>query len=336
MTRTQLVGPALRLVRAHGGEPAAFIKRFKLPETAEHDPDVTLPLKVLHAFLDAVAVETKQPLLGLELPAFMEMGTYGLLAYLWRTSATVGDALQIVARYMPLLNEVVVVTITNDGSNVELVHEVPGEANCLGHHGNECWLGMTLLALTKLGSEPVIASHASLAHRDPGTREGFAKAVGMPARSIEYGRNANGFVIPTRALAIRVPTADNVLHDVLRTRADDDLLRQSGRSRFLGLVRESVREQLATTLPTVAGTAKRLRITTRTLQRRLQEEGTSFHDLLESVRCELACSLLRGSAGKVSDIAAELQYADESSFVRAFKRWMGTTPGAYRRRGQPR
>ncbi len=83
---------------------------------------------------------------------------------------------------------------------------------------------------------------------------------------------------------------------------------------------------------TMAGVAGALGMSVRTLDRRLAAEGTGFRRLLDEVRCSLAERLLhRGSMG-VEDVAARLGYADATAFTRAFRRWRGMTPTAYRLR----
>ena len=72
--------------------------------------------------------------------------------------------------------------------------------------------------------------------------------------------------------------------------------------------------------------------TVRTLQRRLAESGLTYRRLVDEVRFERACRLLGDSGTRLSDIAAALGYAHPAHFTRAFTRWTGMTPRAYRRR----
>ena len=82
--------------------------------------------------------------------------------------------------------------------------------------------------------------------------------------------------------------------------------------------------------------ADQLHIHERTLNRRLQEEGSSFRRELEAVRYEVAKQLLADSEIPLSKIASALHYADATAFSRAFKRWSGTTPSRWRRdQGEP-
>ena len=83
--------------------------------------------------------------------------------------------------------------------------------------------------------------------------------------------------------------------------------------------------------PRIESVARAARCSARTLQRRLREAGLTFSGLLEEVRLEIAARMLEDSKKKVRDIALDLGYSDQANFTRAFRRWAGVTPSAYRR-----
>jgi AraC-like DNA-binding protein len=86
---------------------------------------------------------------------------------------------------------------------------------------------------------------------------------------------------------------------------------------------------------TVADAAARLRLSARSLQRHLKDEGTRFQALLDATRADLACHYLTTSDLTVEEISYLLAYRDPNSFYRAFQVWTGQTPGAVRRGGTP-
>ena len=101
---------------------------------------------------------------------------------------------------------------------------------------------------------------------------------------------------------------------------------------LLGIYKKLITERLAVSYPTVGYAAHRIGIPVRTLQRRLRESGLSYSELVEQTRCELACRLLDQPGAKAADVARALGYTDPSSFSRAFRRWTGMSPRAYRNR----
>ncbi len=75
-----------------------------------------------------------------------------------------------------------------------------------------------------------------------------------------------------------------------------------------------------------------LHLSTRTLQRRLIEEGVNFGELLQGIRRELAQNYIDDRQLNVSEIAYLLGFSDQANFTRAFKRWFGATPSDWRKR----
>ena len=87
---------------------------------------------------------------------------------------------------------------------------------------------------------------------------------------------------------------------------------------------------LAHGYPALEEVARLLRVSSRTFQRQLNREGISYSDLVERCRCKAACEALEHTERPIQDISATLGYADASSFARAFRRWTGLSPRAYR------
>ena len=98
----------------------------------------------------------------------------------------------------------------------------------------------------------------------------------------------------------------------------------------------SVRIVLQHTLPTgwaaLEHTARLAGVSPRTLQRWLDREGVTFEQVLDETRREEALGRLTSSATSVADLAARLGYANASNFTRAFRRWTGASPSAFRSR----
>ncbi|MGA5132205.1 AraC family transcriptional regulator [Streptomyces olivoreticuli] len=92
----------------------------------------------------------------------------------------------------------------------------------------------------------------------------------------------------------------------------------------------ALREGRTVRLPEVAHTAARLAVSPATLRRRLKDEGTSYRKLKDQVRREAAVRSLAEGREPIAELAARLGFSEDTAFHRAFRRWTGTTPGAYR------
>jgi AraC-like DNA-binding protein len=326
--RSQLIGPALAYVRRSGGDPQGLISSLGLPSTAESDAEVILPLHRLHAFWSAAERATGDHLFGAHLGACVPQGNYGLLEYVCRTAATLRDAFGCVAQHAAMLNEVVDITMEALGECVDFKHAIVGEPLCLGRHGNECMVSMLLSFASTLTQTDVRPNRIWFAHPEPAVR-GLLEAE-LGTRALDFGAEANGFVLTDQTLRQPLVTADQTLHAILVAQAEQLTAYRAGQTRFLGRVRQSIRDQLRDGLPTLGATARELHTSPRWLQRRLARDGTTFNRILDSVREDLARERVRAHGVSVADVAFELRYSDHSTFVRAFRRWTGTTPGKYR------
>ena len=101
---------------------------------------------------------------------------------------------------------------------------------------------------------------------------------------------------------------------------------------FRDVVKRRVLDDLPERQPVVAGVARKLHMSARSLQRRLQSEGTSFAEVLSELRRDRALCYLQDRRISIGEVAVLLGFLDVTAFHRAFKRWTGTTPAEYRRR----
>jgi AraC-like DNA-binding protein len=99
-------------------------------------------------------------------------------------------------------------------------------------------------------------------------------------------------------------------------------------------VRELIAAELAAGRATAARIAKRLAMHPRTLHRRLREEGTTLRTLLDTMRRDLAGRHLATSQLTIAEIADRLGFSDPTAFNKAFRRWTGDSPRAFRRRAR--
>lgn len=326
--RSQLVAPLLAFVRARGGDPAALIEQFALPSSAADEAEVVLPLRTLRALLDEAAAQLSDGFLGVHLAAAFPRGAYGVLEYTCRSAPTVGEALVRIVRYIGLLNELVTVGLeprARGGSTIE--QRIAGEPHCVGRHGNEFFVATLLLRARALTGSPCVPTRAWFAHPAPEDVSELVALLGTG--NVRWDAGGNGMELAAEVLDRPLATADPPLLSLLERQAQQALGPQ-GEQRLVALVKRRVRDTLGETPPTLEGIAAELRMSARTLQRHLSEEGTGFADLLDEIRHELAVEYVRDVQRPLGEVAYLLGYSELSAFLRAFKRWTGKTPSDLR------
>ncbi|WP_093617220.1 AraC family transcriptional regulator [Streptomyces indicus] len=172
-------------------------------------------------------------------------------------------------------------------------------------------------------------SWASFACPPPPYKDEYPQLFGCP---VHFGAERTGAGFAARYLAAPLVRDEDELAQMLR-RAPFELL---SRREYETTVAEQVRRALvralgdAPRLPALGETAARLAVSPATLRRRLAAENTSYKELKDSVRRDAAIAHLAEGGEPIAELAARLGFSEDTAFHRAFRRWTGTTPGAYR------
>jgi AraC-like DNA-binding protein len=288
-----------------------------------------VPATFEFTFWDAIVEHTQDRMIGLRLAEHIQVGAFEGYEYLLRTSQTIRAAVEQANKFERLLDD------TTRMSIVESEHEaairygrVGGWPHC--SYGIECLFG-SLVRLGKLISPdlPVLGVHfAHAAHGDICVYRAF---FGCP---VTFDAPHCEVVLRRAAIDVPVPTADPVLSRVLEEHLThvlehlptEDAFVQRAR-RLLG---DALQQQTDISLEQLA---RALHMGERTLRRRLEDHGTSYKNLLDELRRELACHYVARTEQSFEETGARLGFADISAFYRAFKRWTSTTPAAYRAQG---
>ena len=268
-------------------------------------------------------------LLFYRLPTLLDNGMVGFAIL---SSDTVGEALIERIRFSPLLRPYYGMQLQEiDSELIELAlleREPPGVGPRARVFGIEpelaTWAGT---AQRRLGAGRHFES-VHCAYPDPQLRERYHEVFGCPVQFAQ----PRSFVRFKRSLLERpMPHAHTEAHEICQAQCER-LLEQmrAGPDTTTALRRLLLRRPRK--LPDLHAAAESLHMSPRTLRRRLQDEGSSFTQVLGDVRMLLARDYLRTTTVPVADVASLLGFADESSLSRAFRRSYQTTPRAYRAR----
>jgi AraC-like DNA-binding protein len=146
-----------------------------------------------------------------------------------------------------------------------------------------------------------------------------------------FGQPQTKLVLPASDALLPVVMANPQARRIVEAEAEAMLQTLAG-SGFVQQLRDAVAQRLMAGEVTIAAVAESLHLSTRTLQRRLDEQGCSFRTVVEDTRRAKAEEYLQGSRMSLSEVAFMLGYSEQSTFQQAFKRWTGMTPGEFRGR----
>jgi len=199
----------------------------------------------------------------------------------------------------------------------------------------EAVLAATLTFTRWLCGERILPGAVRFRHVAPASLDEHRRVFGPVA--IAFDAEDDSLLLEARVLALPVRQANAGLKSVLSGYAQAELTRlNEGGDTLLRELADVIRASLAgETQPGIEDAATALRMTPRTLQRRLAERSTSFQAEIATLRCALAKDLLRDPAHSVPAVAMRLGFADTANFHRAFKSWTGATPAEWRKSAAP-
>jgi AraC-like DNA-binding protein len=290
------------------------------------DPTARLPhALVAQLLLDFIEI-TEDASVPLRAAMKLQHGDYELLEYLCGTTASLGESIACLGRYYPLLiaaeKELHVL-----GDRAEARFRIaPGlEApEAMHEFGVASNLAMTTLHLSLENAQLPI--EICFAHDPPAHAGALTQVFPCPVR---FGCEHNAIVFPAAMLAHPMRSADPQLHAVLTRLADIELAALSDQSAFPAKVREAIEAELPRGAALEA-VAERLHLSPSAVRSRLRQHGTSYSAMLDRLRRDLAKRALRQSHLSFAEVAHQLGFAHPPAFHRAFRRWFGVTPSAYR------
>lgn len=299
-----------------------------LPDGAASAAEVSAPLSVISGFLADAARASPAPSLGLELAAAVPRGTYAWLEFIARLSPSLEAGMAAVSRYYRLINRGGALLPVRHGQQVGLEIVVPGRRVGWGRELNEYTLALFHRIARELVSDWAVTK-VWFAHADPGpsARRALEAFFGVPP---EFGARTSGFEGPAVLAAKPLGSADPALLALLKAQAESVLAQQAPLAALGQRVREELCARLGKAEVAIEAVAPALGLTPRTLQRRLKDEDLSYQALLDGAREQFAKGYLADQRLSVSEIAYLLGYSELRAFDRAFRRWTGSSPMAWR------
>ncbi len=307
--------------KAHGLPPPPVLGK---PGAGE----LTLPASQLIAFVDELAERVGDPHLGLAVAQATPRGAYGVAEFMIRTAPTLKDACLNFARFSALISPEHFFFFEQDGQAASVQQRSAFGRGASGRHQNE--YAAAMFALTIRSLVPT-AQFSSVWFINPPPKDDtrLREFFGAP---LEFDRETNGVAFPSALLDAPVVSGDPALAAYLESHAVSALHERPQATDLSGRVRQAIREALKDGEPTIERLAVRLRLSGRTLQRRLSDANTTFQLLLDDVRLSLARTYLSDERLDISEIAYLLGYSELRAFDRAFRRWVGVSPGEYRQK----
>ena len=319
----------LQRLKASRIETDPILKAAGLTRRQVSDPDNKIPYYKNAKFLTLAAEATGDSCSGITASLELHPRQSGVFGYLLLNSATLGDALGHIQRYHRVLTDGWHSALKIEGVEAALEGYIVDPLVEDERQAAEGACSLLLRFSEVITGKKITPIRVEFRHEKHKAAPEVKRRFGCP---ILFGQERVALVFRREVLDYAVHTADDELLKILK-RHCRQILGQPPRPKVLSFeVRELITALLPSGQPTIDNVARELGMSSRTLRRRLADEGLVYKDLLDDVRHKLALSYLRDKRISLKQVAYLLGYADLAAFNHAFHRWTGASPSSYRKR----
>lgn len=323
---------SLRLMESCGIEPAGVLRAAGLDAHSFDAPHQRIARTKSDALVRALIARIPDPAFGLRAAQCWHPSHLGVLGYAWMSSSSLRSALARLARYWRTIASDVEVALHELPAEVALSHKPPPLPEDLDRVRGDVAMAILHGMCRSSYGERFVPQRVAFRHAAPSDRRPYETLFGCP---LSFGAEANRLVLSRELADHALPTANRQLaamHD--RILAEE--LARLAKGDVLARARASLLERLTSGALSEEDLAGDLHMSRRSLQRRLAEADASYQVLLDDTRKDLALRYLEDPAKSATDVTFLLGYSQQSAFTRAFRRWTGMSPSAYRERRSAR
>ena len=285
------------------------------------------PVARWKTLLERAAAHLADPLLGLKLGQTITPAHLGALGYVLLACGTLGAALQRMERYQRLIYDVNPMRQEIQGDSLSLVWGV--EHGRPGALVDECAIAALVQFARNITGTAAAPLEVAFVNPWPDDLAPYERHFRCPLR-FRQPQTLVRYPLDDLALPLRQP--DPALLAILEAQAEAQLAVLPTADDFVQTVRQQIVRLAREGEPSLERVAQQLHLSPRTLRRRLRDRQRHFRGLLDSTLQRMAEDYLRDQRLQLVEVALLLGYSDQSAFTRAFRRWCGETPAAWRLR----
>ncbi len=313
-----------------GADAGELYKRSGLSEEKLSDNKATLNLEQAQNVWKEAVNLTNDDLLGLHIGENSTPSIVGLVGHLMQSSPTLKDAFENLCRFNTLVTDVFTYHVFSEKEYFILEftpHEIWQE-NYPETAKQAVMQAMSgsLHVCQLLTGKKLLPQKVDFAWNSPKNKAEYDRIFGQ---HLNFNRDENRLYLRAEDAQLPVIGYNRELQEVFRSLLQKALDEAQDLETTSSQVKRILAEKFRDHLPSLHEISDQLHVTSRSLQRKLKEENTSYQELTDELRKNLALGLLRSHKYTINEIAYRLGYAEPSVFRRAFKRWTGNNPSKY-------
>ncbi len=316
------------LLAERGIEPARLLLDTGIEVSEMKALDGRLNGRQFLALLRNARQLVPDPALGFSFGLQLKLSTHGFLGFAAMSASTLGEALELAARYFRTRFDFIsLVYYRQQGFGVLEMYEAVPMGEAYPFMMEAFMTSFAVMCFNLLGEIPCDIEVRRTCAKPPYFDEAVRR---FNARPVYFNQTVDQILIPEALLQRRLSLSDPVARQLAEAQCERELQSIRRQDDVVYRVTRALKDFDAA-WPGLEQVARHLHLSPRTLKRHLHDRGTSFQTIVDEVRLAQARLLLSETGKSLDAIAATLGYSDTSNFNRAFKRWVGVSPAAFRR-----
>ncbi|MFG3818871.1 AraC family transcriptional regulator [Limnothrix redekei] len=328
---TAIVRDIVQYAVAQGVAAPKLYRAAQISPSWLDDPDRQVGSEVLQKLWREAVIQTGDRDLGLHIGEAFDLAAIGIVGYVLLNCKTYGQVLEKLSQYTRLFSRGVAIHHHVSAGWVHCDCDIVGNIkNYLldePRHPIESTFSALITATQQLTGNRLKADAVWFQHP---RSENTSEHERIFQTTVWFSQVANRIIFPEPYLNWRVRSSNPSLLSVFELHANTMLHAQTETQSYRQQVITAITHRLQGEVPSIEAIAHHLMLSVRQLQRELQTENTSYQQLLDETRRELALSQFNLPGTSIHDLAFLLGFSEPSAFHRAFKRWTGQTPRNYR------
>lgn len=292
------------------------------------DPKHMLDEDDYYAMIELMAEQMDITRLPLIVGEAMRPDEYGALGLAWKAAPNLLGSFSRVARYGRLWTSFTQYALQETDAGLLFVEHRAGARRLGMRISIEADLASGVSLGRQVSPRPFAPIEVYFQHAAPKTTEHHEAYFGCP---VHFGADQDAMLLSHQSLSAPNILGDEGITQFLVSHLDQELAQIDDTPTLQTQTKNQIARALSEGLPKMADVARGLGMSARSFHRRLAEQGLSFQTLTEETRREIATAMLQEESYALAEIAFLTGYSEQSAFNRAFKRWMGVTPAAYRK-----
>lgn len=306
-----------------------LLEKAGLTKEQINDPKSQLSLAQFDNVLEVMKDASKDPALGLHHGLTLQLNSLQILGTLLATSSTLKQVFDHYSRYKDLVSPHIAFALEQQGHETHIVYIDRLENNNKPIYSEIAMTSLLTIARSLSSKDQFVINAAHFRHAEPSYVEEYKRIFKAP---LYFGSKQTKLIVNSKILEQPLLGALPEANRKIEMDARAQLMQLHQSQKVSRQIINYLEENLGQTTISIQDVADHLKMTPRTLQRRLRDEDTSYVLLREKVRFRFAQNYLKDDSMNMDSIAALLGFSESTNFYHAFKRWSGLSPGEFRKR----